>query len=82
VQMELLNKVSVLLKSSTKKLAKLEEVTAEANDHGHAKEKAEAFRDEVFPAQNDLRADIDQLEMLLPADLWPVPTYAEMLFNL
>jgi glutamine synthetase len=82
VQTELLNKVSSLLKSATKKLAVLEEATAKANAESHAKEKAEAFRDKVFPAQADLRADIDQLEMMLPNELWPVPTYAEMLFNL
>jgi len=29
-----------------------------------------------------LRADIDALEMLVPRSLWPVPTYADMLFKL
>jgi glutamine synthetase len=29
-----------------------------------------------------LRADIDALEMIVPKDLWPVPTYADLLFKL
>ncbi|MFA5975098.1 MAG: glutamine synthetase III [Elusimicrobiota bacterium] len=82
VQSELLNKISLLLQSATKKLTALEEATAQANSIDETKKKAMAFRDKVFPAQADLREDIDQLEMLLPDNLWPVPTYAEMLFNL
>ena len=29
-----------------------------------------------------LRTDIDALEMIVPGDMWPVPTYAELLFKL
>ena len=43
--------------------------------------RAEAFRDKVFATQTELRTDIDALETLLPDDFWPVPTYAEMLFD-
>jgi len=31
-------------------------------------------------AMNELRVAVDALEALVPADLWPMPTYAEMLF--
>ena len=31
-------------------------------------------------AMNELRVSVDALEALVPADLWPMPTYAEMLF--
>jgi len=41
-----------------------------------------AYRDKVFPAMVDLRGDIDALEAILPADLWPVPVYSDLLFNL
>jgi len=43
---------------------------------------AEAYRDKVVPAMQALRVDIDALEMLVPADMWPVPTYADLLFKL
>ncbi len=29
-----------------------------------------------------LRADIDALEAIMPDDLWPVPTYSDLLFKL
>ncbi|HMU74657.1 MAG TPA: glutamine synthetase III [Elusimicrobiota bacterium] len=82
VQAALLKDVNELLASATDKLGALEEATAMANNIDNVVKKAEAFRDNVFTAQADLRKDIDALETLLPADLWPVPTYAEMLFNL
>jgi glutamine synthetase len=30
----------------------------------------------------DLRVDIDAVEMIVPRDMWPVPTYTELLFKL
>jgi len=30
-------------------------------------------------AMNELRASVDALEAIVPADLWPMPGYAEML---
>ena len=32
-------------------------------------------------AMNELRAAVDALEALVPADLWPMPTYSEMLLG-
>lgn len=82
VQKELLGKVSKLLGSANEKLAALEEAIEKAHAVKDLARRAEAFRDEVFVAANDLRKDIDALEGLTPANLWPVPTYAEMLFKL
>jgi glutamine synthetase len=78
----LLTKVNDLLSSAAKNLAALESATAKANAIDDAHKKAKAFHDSVFTAQVDLRKDIDALEVLLPRDLWPVPTYQEMLFDL
>jgi len=36
----------------------------------------------VVVAASDLRADIDALETITPLELWPVPSYADMLFKL
>ena len=38
------------------------------------------FHDDVIPAMAAVRETADQLEMILPDDLWPLPTYREMLF--
>ncbi len=82
VQKGLLTKISTLLESAQKNLNALESITKKGQAIEHAKEKAEFFRDKVFTAQAELREDIDALETLMPADQWPVPTYADMLFKL
>jgi glutamine synthetase len=41
---------------------------------------AEAYRDAVVPAMNAVRAVADELEAIVDASIWPLPTYAEMLF--
>jgi glutamine synthetase len=38
------------------------------------------MRDTIVPAMSDLREVADQLEVIMPHDLWPLPTYREMLF--
>src|SRR4030095_10360364 len=50
----------------------------EAN--GDAVKHAKYFRDKVIPSMNALRESGDALEGLVPQDLWPLPTYREMLF--
>ncbi len=82
VQKAQLAEVSKLLASASKKLDTLAAALKKAQGVGAVEAKAKAYRDSVFPAQLALRADIDALETILPSDLWPVPTYAEMLFKL
>ena len=38
------------------------------------------LHDAVIPAMGQVRETADQIEMILPDDLWPLPTYREMLF--
>jgi len=37
-------------------------------------------RDTVVPAMESLREAVDQIEGLMPHEVWPLPTYREMLF--
>ncbi len=41
---------------------------------------AQYSRDEILPAMNMVREVADELEMVVADDLWPLPTYQEMLF--
>jgi glutamine synthetase len=63
------------LKGETDALAKL-------LDHsgGSADKHAKYMRDKVVPAMAKLREAGDGLEVLTPHELWPLPTYREMLF--
>jgi glutamine synthetase type III len=43
-------------------------------------QKGEALK--TKQAMDDLRGTIDALEYLVPENIWPLPSYAEMLFML
>jgi glutamine synthetase len=58
------------------KLEKAQNHHAEGTPYEHAK----YMRDQVFPALGTVRAAADKLETLVADDLWPLPTYREMLF--
>jgi glutamine synthetase len=47
---------------------------------GSAEKHAKYFRDKVVPAMAALRESGDGLEGIVPHDVWPLPTYREMLF--
>jgi len=82
VQKGLLAEVSTLLESAAKKVKKLEDEVAKAQKISAVDKQAAAYRDKVFTAIQNLRADIDAMEGVMPDDLWPVPTYSELLFKL
>ena len=81
VQTGLLKKCSSLLAQAQKALDALKAVDREANTMEEGKAQAEYFRDTVFTAMADLRAPIDELEMLVDKEYWPVPAYGDMLFE-
>jgi glutamine synthetase len=79
---DILKKLSTVLNSAYKNLGKLEAAVEKAQAISATVKQAESYRDKVFTAMQTLRGDIDSLEMLIPADTWPVPTYADLLFKL
>jgi glutamine synthetase len=52
----------------------------EHEGNGDTLKHAKFFRDKVVPAMAALRETGDALEQVMPHDLWPLPTYREMLF--
>ena len=78
VHMGTLDKLTALVGELEGAIAALEKV---ASHHGGdvAAEVAH-FHGHVIPAMNALREIADQIEVILPDDLWPLPTYREMLF--
>ena len=47
---------------------------------GSAEKHAKYMRDKVVPAMAKLREVGDDIEVLTPHEIWPLPTYREMLF--
>ena len=54
--------------------------TLENHASGSAEKHAKYMRDKVVPAMAKLRAIGDEIEVLTPHEIWPLPTYREMLF--
>lgn len=82
-QTELLTEVSALAGDLKKKIAALEAATDKAsNAHGDSYAQASLFRFDVFEKMGALREVADTLETLVDKDVWPMPTYAELLFNI
>jgi glutamine synthetase len=47
---------------------------------GSAEKHAKHYRDAVIPAMNVVREAADELECIVPHEIWPLATYREMLF--
>jgi glutamine synthetase len=60
--------------------ASLEAVAAKADATADVTEACAICRDEVIPAMDELRAEVDAMELLCSEDWWPVPSYNQMLF--
>jgi glutamine synthetase len=74
-----------LLSSYTKLVDKFKAQTdglaAALNHNGLSAEKhAKYMRDKIVPAMGKLREVGDEIEVLTPHEIWPLPTYREMLF--
>lgn len=82
VPRKLLEDVSGLLDKIYTRADKLEKEIAKAVATQQVEKQAAAFRDKVMAAMDSLREAVDGLEELVPADLWPVPTYNDLLFRL
>ncbi len=82
VQRDLLSRISTHLESAYRNTGKLESEREKALKISDSLKCSEAFRDMVQVTMTDLRVDIDSLESLIPRKLWPVPTYADLLYKL
>ena len=81
VQTSLLMEASSLLAETKGALSKLEAETAAASRIEGGKPQAEAYYKRVVPVMEALRAPVDKLEMLVDKDLWPMPSYGDLIFE-
>ncbi|MFT9055574.1 MAG: glutamine synthetase III [Ethanoligenens sp.] len=77
-----LEKVLGLAKSITAKAEALKGATEAAGNLEDNFDSALAYREKVVSAMETLREDIDTLEPIVPADIWPVPVYTDLLFKI
>ena len=75
-----LQKVCDLVGNLSGAIDALENSIKNTADLGNITAKTQSCRDDIKPKMQAVRDAADQLEMLVDADLWPLPSYAEMLF--
>ena len=78
---ELLAKVSKLNTAAYKKTEKLEQAVLKAKEISETQELSLYYKDAVFAAMSELRITVDELETMVPAEIWPYPSYGDMLFS-
>lgn len=81
-QTDLLKVVSEKLAAMQAALTKLEKAEAEASAMEDVKAQAFFYKDTVKAAMEELRAPADELEMIVDKDIWPIPTYGELMFEI
>ena len=81
VSEELLLAVTELLKETKTSIDTLQEVTDTAKTLADGKDKAVYYRDKVTTAMKALRIPVDKLEMIVDKEIWPMPTYADLIFE-
>ena len=72
---------SSLLAATKAALKELTEVTDASAGKREGRERAVYFRDTVVPVMESLRRPADRLEMLVAKDMWPMPSYGDLLFE-
>ncbi|HUM83787.1 MAG TPA: glutamine synthetase III [Lachnospiraceae bacterium] len=81
VQAEILKTLTGCIKEARRAYADLENKTASAEACPLGRRQAVYFKDNVVPAMEALRTPIDRAEMIVSRQMWPVPTYSDLLFE-
>lgn len=77
---ETLQRLSKLNASAYHKAEKLEKLLFHVDEGADWQTQADYFRDNILPAMQRLRIDIDKMEEICHTKYWPYPTYADLLF--
>lgn len=81
VQAGVLGEASALLVKAKAALEELKRADAKAASMPAGKEQAFYYKDVVKEAMEVLRTPIDALEMIVDKEAWPIPTYADLMFE-
>ena len=81
VQTQLLSEISDLLVQTKNALDVLVKETESAASMEEGEIQARFYHDTVFPAMEALRAPVDELEMIVDKEAWPMPSYGDLMFE-
>ncbi len=78
---EMLTKVSALLNGAYSTVKALEKALTEKKTICDVTARSVFCKDCILALMNELRRAVDELEVSVSADYWPIPTYGELLFG-
>ncbi|MFG6325428.1 MAG: glutamine synthetase III [Lachnospiraceae bacterium] len=81
VQTDMLTESTALLKDAKAALTKLVSDQAAAVAMEAGKAQAFFYKDTIKADMDALRAPIDKLEMIVDKDMWPMPSYGDLMFE-
>ena len=81
VQTSLLEKCSNRLSETDKAMGVLADAVAHIGDYPEGRERAVYCREKVVKAMEELRKPVDELEMLVDKEMWPMPSYGDLIFE-
>ncbi|MCF0134135.1 MAG: glutamine synthetase III [Blautia sp.] len=81
VQTDLLKKTSKLLKNTNQAMARLAKLLEKIKELPEGEARARYCRDKIVPAMAALRQPVDELEMIVDKEMWPMPSYGDLIFE-
>lgn len=81
VQLGILKEVTDYLAETKNALEVLKKVTEEASSMEEGEKQARYYHTDVVPAMEALRAPVDALEMIVDKEVWPMPSYGDLIFE-
>ena len=81
VQLGLLKETSKFLKETNAAMKILGDCVAEYPAHEEGPDRAHFCRNQIVPAMEALRAPVDALEMIVDKEMWPMPSYGDLIFE-
>ena len=74
-------KVSMRVQEAQNALDRLEKAEETAGTFRDARKQAFFYKDVVKPIMEELRRPCDELEKLVDREMWPFPTYEDLMFE-
>ena len=81
VQQDLIRRASKLLSRAYQAQNRLDAAVYELNGMEDVEKMAHFCREVLCMHMKELRTAVDSLEMIVDKDLWPVPTYGDLMFE-
>lgn len=75
---KILNNTRKIINNLYENMEKLDSKLQKAKEIQDFEEKAMYYKEEIITSMNSLRKDVDTLELIVPKNMWPMPTYSDI----